>query len=156
MIFVTVGTQFGFDRLVKVVDNFASKNCVTVKAQIGKSQYKCKSIESYEFLSPDEMDLIFSQADVIVSHAGMGSIINAIRLKIPIICFPRLACFGEHRNDHQLDTLSSFDGVKGVYCARTEIEMNFYLERYKQLDRPLGLNNVNSSHLASYIKAEYF
>lgn len=155
MIFLTVGTQFSFERLVKIVDEYAASNNVIVKAQVGKSDYSSKAIQSESFLSPDQMDMLFAEAEVIVSHAGMGSIINAMRLKIPIICFPRLARFGEHRNDHQLDTLKSFDGVQGVYCARNEQELIHYLSRYKELERPLGLLSANASNLASYIKAEY-
>lgn len=155
MIFLTVGTQFHFDRLVKTMDEYAGKTGLHITAQIGSSDYKCKTIHAECFYKPDEMDSLFSQADVIVSHAGMGSIINAMRLKKPIIIYPRLSKFGEHRNDHQLDTLKSFDGVRGVYCARSDEDLLNILARYKELDKPLGLVSDKAADLADYIKTTY-
>ena len=52
-----------------------------------------------------------------ISHAGMGSIISARDVQIPIIIFPRLAAMGEHRNDHQLDTVKQFANRPGIYAT---------------------------------------
>ena len=151
MIFLTVGTQLPFDRLVRLVDEFAQSSDESIVGQIGNCLYKPAAIQYKPFFEPDEMDHRFSQADVVVSHAGMGSIINCLKLKKPIIIFPRLSRLGEHRNDHQLDTLNSFSNVKGVHIARDNRELLHLLEKYRTLNKPTGLSNPEINKMAEYL-----
>lgn len=151
MIFLTVGTQLPFDRLVTLVDKFAELSDATIVGQIGNGLYKPSALQYQPFFAPDEMDRWFVQADVVVSHAGMGSIINCLKLKKPIIIFPRLSMLGEHRNDHQLDTLNSFDNVKGVHIARDESVLNNLLENHRALNKPVGLENPEINKMTKYL-----
>ncbi|MGF1756263.1 hypothetical protein L4C33_22080 [Vibrio makurazakiensis] len=153
MIFLTVGTQFPFDRLVSFVDSFAKSTRQVVVSQVGNSNYESEYMEVKRFLSPDEINNAFSKAKVIVSHAGMGSIINCLRLKKTIIIFPRLSKFGEHRNDHQLDTIASFSNVQGVYVANNETELHQLLDDIDSLVPPLGLNTPERASLVDYINS---
>lgn len=151
MIFLTVGTQLPFERLTKIVDTLAGELNLDIKAQIGKCDYVSKSMSSQDFFPPDELNYLFDQADVVISHAGMGTIINCLRMKKTIILFPRMAKFGEHRNDHQLDTVSSFEGVKGLYIATNEQELKELLENYHQLEKPAGLETPEREQLVEYL-----
>jgi UDP-N-acetylglucosamine transferase subunit ALG13 len=72
-------------------------------------------------LGPDQFDDRFRDAAIIVSHAGIGTILSAQKHRKPIVVVPRLARYGEHRNDHQLATANQIKDKKGVYVA-TEIE----------------------------------
>lgn len=124
MIFVTVGTQLPFDRLVRSVDQWARASRHDVFAQTGDSAYKPEHIDSMKFLGMKEFDRRVSQADLLVSHAGMGSIITAMEMSKPIVVMPRLARFGEHRNDHQLATVSKFKKLSNVFVAESENELS--------------------------------
>ena len=55
MIFLAVGTQFGFDRLVKVVDEAIGRQLIqdTVFAQIGPGSYLPKRMEYVVSLEKD-------------------------------------------------------------------------------------------------------
>jgi UDP-N-acetylglucosamine transferase subunit ALG13 len=108
MIFVTVGEQLPFDRLISAVDDWAATSMEEVYAQIGNSQLKPNVIQYKKHLDPLEFKQAFLAADVIIAHAGMGTIITAIELGKPLLVMPRQACFGEHRNDHQLATAKRF------------------------------------------------
>jgi len=154
MIFVTVGTQLPFDRLIQIVDEFSETSNVEVKGQIGLGAYQPKNIDWKRFYDPDELDRAFDESTVLVSHAGMGSIINGIRLRKPIILFPRLSSLGEHRNDHQLDTLESFNGVEGVYIAKNKKELLAYLNSCKSLSPPIGFKSPERDELCKYIMAQ--
>ena len=55
-----------------------------------------------------------AKAKVIVSHAGMGSILTAIEAGKPVILMPRRADLGEHRNDHQRDTAAEMATLSNV------------------------------------------
>lgn len=124
MIFVVVGSQEPFDRLVKVVDSWASNNRENnVFAQIGKTNYRPSHVQWAEFLSPAEFEKKFIEAEIIVSHAGMGTIIYALSHSKPILVMPRLLLYREHRNDHQLATVRSFDRLGYLSVAYNEDEL---------------------------------
>ncbi len=108
MIFVTVGEQLPFDRLINAVDSWAVNSNEEVYAQIGNSQLKPNFIQYKKHLNPVEFNHAFLAADVIIAHAGMGTIITALELGKPLLVMPRQASFGEHRNDHQLATAKRF------------------------------------------------
>jgi UDP-N-acetylglucosamine transferase subunit ALG13 len=108
MIFVTVGEQLPFDRLITAVDIWAADSGEEVFAQIGNSQLKPKNIQYKKHVDPIEFKHVFLEADFIIAHAGMGTIITALELRKPLLVMPRQASFGEHRNDHQLATAKRF------------------------------------------------
>jgi UDP-N-acetylglucosamine transferase subunit ALG13 len=82
-----------------------------------------------------------AEADVIVAHAGMGSIITALELSIPIIVMPRKADLGEHRNDHQIATAKRFLEQGRIHVAFDEIELT---EKLDQLDDLKVLGDISS------------
>lgn len=128
MILVAVGTQFPFDRLVETVDRWAATCGTNVVGQIGPSAYKPAHIKAHTFLPPNEFELLLKQADVVIAHCGMGSILSALSLGKPIIVMPRSASRGEHRNDHQFATAQRFSRQPGVTVAWDEAEMSRCLE----------------------------
>ncbi len=117
MMFVTVGAQMPFDRLVRAVDRWAGQRHKTdVFAQMGPTAYRPKNIKGTRFLEPGEFRRRAESAAVIIAHAGMGSIITALELGKPIIVMPRRGDLAETRNDHQIATAEHFrrDGRVGV------------------------------------------
>ena len=124
MIFVTIGTQEPFDRLVKAMDNIAPLlTGMEVHAQVSETRHDIKYMKSYNFLNPSEYGALFSKASLIVGHAGMGTIISAMHSNKPIIILPRLASLGEHRNEHQSATAKRLDNLKYIHVAYNEIEL---------------------------------
>jgi UDP-N-acetylglucosamine transferase subunit ALG13 len=121
MILLTIGTQLPFDRLVKALDEMAPKVPHEIFAQIGISTYKPRNMQWAVTLGPEQFETRFREAAIIVSHAGIGTILSAQKHRKPIVVVPRLARFGEHRNDHQLATANQIKDKKGVYVA-TEFE----------------------------------
>lgn len=124
MIFVTVGSQMPFDRLIMAIDKWAALNKRNdIVAQIGKKAVKPMHIRWVETLSPSEFEDCIKKAELIVAHAGMGSIITALMNNKPIIVFPRLAKFRETRNDHQVASAQYFSEKGFVKMAQTEEEL---------------------------------
>lgn len=107
MIFLTVGTQLPFDRLTRGVDSWAAVHPeVEIFGQIGPGACKPKHFPSAAFLAPDEVDRYITRAELIVGHAGMGTIVSSLKMRVPIIVVPRRQALREHRSDHQLATAS--------------------------------------------------
>ena len=126
MIFVTVGHQMPFDRLVAAVDRWAAETGAgrdEVFAQIGTGGAAPRHIEHAARLGPDEFRRRLTDADAIVAHAGMGTILSAIELGRPLLVLPRRAHLGETRTDHQVATARHFADAGYVLAADTEDEI---------------------------------
>ncbi len=129
MIFVTIGTQAPFDRFIKIIDEVAPQLDEEIVAQVYQLGFEPKNIKTINFLAPDEFNDLFMKARLIVSHAGMGTILSALQQHKPIIIFPRIAALGEHRNEHQLATAEKFKELGSVYVAMNEEELKDFLLR---------------------------
>jgi UDP-N-acetylglucosamine transferase subunit ALG13 len=127
MIFVTIGTQAPFDRFIRIVDEVAPQLGEEIIAQVHQLGFEARNIKTVNFLAPDEFNELFEKARLIVSHAGMGTILSALQQKKPIIIFPRIAALGEHRNEHQLATAKKFKELGSVYVAMNEEELKALL-----------------------------
>lgn len=124
MIFFTVGTQLPFDRLTKLVDEFCNM-CPeeTVFGQIGNGNYQPKNFEFVNHLGISEFDQKFSDAEIIISHAGMGTIISSLVEGKPIVVTPRVAALGEHRNEHQISTVKRFQAKDNFYIVERSADL---------------------------------
>lgn len=133
MIFLSVGTQLRFDRLVRAVDDWCgSRRIVDVFGQItspGRQGYVPRHFPWVDFLDPREYEHRVQNAHALVAHAGMGSIITALTLGKPILVLPRKAALGEQRNDHQLATCEWLRNKPGVLVAKHEDELPDLLTR---------------------------
>mgnify|MGYP003293862603 CR=1 FL=1 len=111
MIFITLGSQkFQFNRLLRVVDELIENGTITepVFAQIGHSNYVPVNFEYQCFLDRDEYTLKIDQSDIVITHGGTGAIISAVKKGKKVIAVPRLAEFGEHIDNHQLQIIKQF------------------------------------------------
>lgn len=135
LIFVTVGTQLAFDRLVGAVDQWAKRHPeVQFFAQIGPSESPPENMPFADFIPPSQAEDMMRNAELIVSHAGMGSLLTALRHRRPILIMPRKADLGEHRNDHQLATARWMEGRPGVAVVWDETMVDQALERRFSLE----------------------
>lgn len=136
-VFVAVGTQLAFDRLVRTVDAWAAEHPeVEVFAQIGPGEYRPRHLRFQAFVPPPTFEHESRRADVLVTHAGTGSIFTALELGKPILVMPRRAALREHRNDHQLATAERFQELRGVNVAWDESDLRGMLERIHKLEAP--------------------
>ena len=133
MIFVTVGNMDPFDRLIKAIDHWALTNPSDEKifAQIGDGQYVPENFEYVRSLSPDDFKKRFQEARLVVSHAGMGTIITALELGKPIVVMPKKASLGEQWNEHQLATVRRFKRSEQLIVVESEGELSSELNRWK-------------------------
>lgn len=153
MIFLTVGGQLPFDRLVDAVDEIAPKIGEAIFGQIGKTELVPKNFEAVNFLKPDEFKSNFSKARLVIGHAGIGTILSAIELQKPMILMARRAAMGEHRNDHQLATVEQLGQIKGVHVVETADEIHELLTK-ADLALPEKGASPNRNQLVDYLRAE--
>ena len=111
MIFVAVGTQkFQLNRLLKAVDELKERGQLKdeVFAQTGHSDYIPRNYAYQDFLSRDDFQDCISRCDLLITHSGVATIIAGLKLRKSVVVVPRLARFGEHVDDHQLQIAQSF------------------------------------------------
>lgn len=104
MILLSVGTQKQqFTRLFELVLNCNELNNEKIISQSGYTKYENDRIESFDFISLEKMDEYIEMADLVICHGGVGTILSAIMKGKKVIAIPRLAKYGEHINDHQIE-----------------------------------------------------
>lgn len=153
LIFLVTGTQEPFDRMLKIVDSWAAKQTIyKVVAQTANTQYEAKNIVCYDFLAPDKFTKLFNQADYIIGHAGIGTIIKALELRKKLIIFPRMIEHKEHRNNHQLHTSKSFEELNYATVAYTEEDLLEVLNNLHKLELKKGISKIADISLIDEIK----
>jgi UDP-N-acetylglucosamine transferase subunit ALG13 len=154
LIFVTVGSQRPFDRLIRAVDQWAGlRSRSDVFAQVLNSKYRPQHIECTDFIDPAEFNRWIERAAVVVAHVGMGSIISALEFGKPIVVMPRRVQFREIHNDHQVAS-SRFFGAQGrVIVAHDEQHLARKLDHAVTLGETPRINTQASPELLATIRS---
>lgn len=151
-IFVTVGTQLPFDRLVAAVDGWAAEREAEIFAQTGNSAYEPQHIGWKNFTTSVEANEWIRSADLVVAHAGMGTILTRCETGLPIIVMPRRADLGEHRNDHQSATAKRLSHLPGLTVVENETELRVQLSSFKPPGNARQMGAVASASLLLAIR----
>ena len=142
MVFVVLGTNDkDFSRLLRAIDHEIEKGTIKdeVVVQTGVTKYHSKHLKLLDFISMDDFNHYIEQADYIITHGGVGTIIDCLKLGKKMIAVPRLKKYKEHVNDHQLQIISEFEkdgyliGVENLDdlgMAIKKIE-NFHPKKYR-------------------------
>ncbi|MGJ7457334.1 glycosyltransferase [Halomonas sp. RA08-2] len=114
------GTQFPFPRMDRVVLEVARQRPDwTLVYQAGPGAV----LEAFQSLSNlmvqplfagEHYQRLFAEADLVVTHAGMGNILACLEQGKPFLMLPRRARLREHRNDHQQDTAEAIAAIYEV------------------------------------------
>ena len=121
MILVILGTQDKeFPRLLKAIDREIEKGNIKDKVvvQAGSTKYSSKNMEILDLLPTPEFEKLMNDADLIITHGGVGSILSAIKKNKKVIAAARLAKYKEHHNDHQKQVIGEF--VKQGYILELD------------------------------------
>lgn len=155
MIFLTLGTQLPFDRLVEAMDMAAGQMSEDVIAQVGASTFQAQHMKCIPYLSPPVYSETFARARVIVGHAGMGTILQATKLQKPLIVMARRADLEEHRNDHQAATVAHVSNMTGLYVVETAEDIVRLLQK-PQLEPMSAGPTAERDRLIDRLRQEIF
>lgn len=133
MIFLTVGTQFPFERLIKAVDHILEQNPnkEEVFAQIGNSLYKPRNFAHVSSMTSKHFENYFKKASAVIGHAGVGTITMALNLNKPLLVMPRMQVYHEHVNDHQVALVRKFEQQGYILAAYSEQQLSHQMESLK-------------------------
>jgi exopolysaccharide biosynthesis glucuronosyltransferase PssE len=159
MIFLTVGTLFPFNRLVKSMDRAVASGKITeeIYAQIGPNAYIPQNMESIESLDKKAFDDRIHKCTGLISHAGMGSISMAINHQKPLLVMPRMKKYNEHVNDHQVETALKFESLGHILVANNEVELIGKISEMKTFIPRPRITNIGGivSRIERFLDLQY-
>ena len=104
MFFVTVGTApQPFQRLIKVLAELPDGIRQKIIFQGVDKNDTTFPFPHKTFMSTDEYDKVMKDAELVVCHAGIGTVRDCYELGKKTIVVPRQSKYGEHFNNHQLE-----------------------------------------------------
>lgn len=107
MIFVSLGTQDKpFVRLLDYLEHSNIKDKIIVQA--GFTDYESKKFEIHKYLDKDDFDKYINEADLVICHGGVGTIVSCLNKNKKVLAVPRLSKYKEHQNDHQLQIVNAY------------------------------------------------
>lgn len=111
MIFVSLGTNDkSFERLLKAIDNEIELGNIKDKVivQSGYTKYSSNNMDIVDLMPMDMFNKCIKDCDILITHGGVGTILDGLKNGKKIIAFPRLSKYQEHVNDHQVEIIEEF------------------------------------------------
>ena len=128
MILVLLGTQNNsFHRLLEEIEKNIENENITeeVVVQAGYTKFepstKKQQMKIFNTVPKDELEQMIENADIVISHGGVGSMITANQKGKKVIAVPRYKMYHEHVNDHQIKTIEIF-GKRGYVLPIKNIQ----------------------------------
>lgn len=109
-VFVTVGNALDpFDRLLKLTDAALPEKGADGVCQHGVSSVRPRGLAPVQLLSRPEFEAELRRADVVICHAGVGTLWSALEAGHRPLVVPRRVGLREHVNDHQLEICAALE-----------------------------------------------
>ncbi len=137
-VFVTVGNaQQSFDRMLRAVDGALARHpgAFVGTCQHGPSAVRPRGLRTVASLSRTEFDAEVEAAEVVVTHAGVGSVQTALRAGHVPIVMARRSGLGEIVDDHQLQLVQEFARTERVLVAGDEDDLAALLGAFARGER---------------------
>lgn len=91
-----------------------------MKITIQYSDYRPKYFEYKEFIGRDEFKNIMNKCQIVIAYGETGVIITAVKKEKKVIAIPRLAKYGEHVDNHQIQLVDEFKELNLIYPVYDE------------------------------------
>lgn len=132
MILVTLGTfPTEFTRPLKAIDALCRSGELReeIIVQCGHTSFESPYLTMRPFIVPDELTELTKKARLIITHAGTGSLIKAIKLHKKIIAIARLSKNEEMIDDHQVEILIEFSKLNYILPWDENVPLEDILEK---------------------------
>lgn len=157
MILVTLGTQKEqFTRLLDYIEKSKIKDEVIVQA--GYTKFDSKKMKIFDFISYDEMEEYINKCDVVITHAGTGSVLTPLKKGKKVIICPRLAKYHEHVDDHQVELAEVFSEEGYVLELNEDNNLDDLMKKLKKFKPKEYVSNTDNfieklqKEIANYLK----
>ena len=124
MILVLLGTQNNsFHRLLEEIEKNIKDGIIKdeVIVQAGYTKFQSHRMRIIDLMSKEQLEKFQDEADLIITHGGVGSIVSSIQKGKKVIAVPRMHEYGEHVNNHQKEIVKDFND-KGYIIGIEKVE----------------------------------
>lgn len=152
-VLVTIGSMVEkkFTRLFKVIDELCDEGVLDGKqiiAQVGFDAYQSPNYRCFDMIADEQFKQMIEESDLIIAHAGTGTVISSIKKGKKVIIFPRMAKFDEHYDDHQLELAELFTKQGYVLQATDKNELKMCIHNLDSFEPiPFVSNNARMNKL---------
>ncbi|WP_140492646.1 glycosyltransferase [Bifidobacterium sp. UTBIF-78] len=160
-VFMIVGgvVEFDFSRPLRILDELVAEGVLDggeLVAQRGHAKYVPTRYHSFDFVDGVTFERTIDEADLIISHGGVSSLISALRKGKKVIAFPRLARYREHLDDHQTEITSMFADQGYMLYATDKESLKQAIERADTFEpkRFVGCNTMMTRIVTDFIENE--
>jgi len=154
-VFVILGTtEFPFPRIVEWTEKAFQNNQykVGITVQAGTTE-PSGNIAVKQWMSHEEFIRAIDSADIVITHAGSGAIVNAVKRHKYTICVPRLSKHKEHNDNHQTEIADAFTELGYIKVAYSYEKFQRLLAEKETLHYPeAGTGNLVDSIIEKIAK----
>lgn len=136
------------------MDEIAGKIDEEVIMQIGYTEYEPVNAEWFKFKDIDDIKEYYKKANIIVAHAGAGTLLDSFSFKKFVVTVPRRKKYGEHIDDQQLELTEVLE-ESGKVLAVFDIENldSAIIKALKTDNTALKIDKSLSNYLNEFIRS---
>lgn len=149
--FISLGnSKQHFSRLLEAVKAYATLLPKPILVQCGHTPtLQIAECDVIDFISMDTFTQMVANAEILILHAGAGSVLHAVKSGKRPIVMPRRAVFNEHINDHQLEFAKALNALGKVVMIEEAQEM---VGALGEVRKEVVVGNNQNSQLSDAIK----
>jgi UDP-N-acetylglucosamine transferase subunit ALG13 len=137
------------------VDEFAPRFPQEIVIQRGYSRYRAQNAKYFDFVPIDTAMEYMRTSELVISHAGFGTIMPCKEYGVPILIVPRRKKYGEHTDDHQMEIARVLEERKdnNIYVVYDESQLEEKLRgALANKKRFIATQNIGRKNLIKVIK----
>lgn len=147
MILVLLGTQNNsFERLLKEIEKCIDNKIINeeVIVQAGNTKFDSDKMKINKFISHTKLQDYIKNSNYIITHGGVGSIIDALKMNKKVIAVPRKKEYKEHVNDHQVQIIENFDYKKYIVGIKDVEDLSNAIKKIKNFTPEKFISNTQN------------
>jgi UDP-N-acetylglucosamine transferase subunit ALG13 len=158
LLFATVGATLPYPRLENAIVELkrAGKIPEKVILQVGCSTKQHEPVEGLQVVADvpfGELQDLLDRADLVVCHAGTGSILTALAKNCAVVAMPRSIKMGDHYDNHQDEIATVFEGRGLIQTAEDATSLVDALDRAREAPRHQA--RMNHQRLMAFLHAQF-
>lgn len=146
MTLVILGTQDKtFERMLEGIEKQIKKGNLNdeVIVQAGSTKFESENMQIFDLIPMNKFNNLIKTADLIITHGGVGSILSGLRNNKKVIAIPRLAEYGEHENNHQLEIIEEFTKMGYILSCKEMKDLGKVLKKVNDFEPKKYKSNNN-------------
>lgn len=150
--FITLGNAYQpFPRLLSFIEQIVEVLPTPICIQHGYTPLPTtlSSLITHHTIDRETFNQYMEHSSVIITHAGIGSILSAINFKKKAFVLPRIQALGEHINDHQVETAHAFNALFLINHIQSPSDIVTNLANTSLLKSP-NLDQTLVNYITSY------